>query len=129
MKGVLSFGANGIGSIFDREINANKEEEMIATHFEEVIHREHPNLAITLERRSNNYLSLCAGSSDFLRFKYTDRAKWISIFNYGLSEEDSRFSAQKNKRQVHWKAKIDDISDLSLFDKDVLEACVCMTGI
>lgn len=83
---------------------------------------------IHLEKLSDNYTSAFYGeNNDFLRFKFTDRTKWLSI---RLSAKDMKenlsnplFSAQSNKKQLHWKAKISDLSELDNFKTFILNAC------
>lgn len=104
------------------ESNSDKEsgldEGSVADHFISVIHSVCPDAKITLEHRSENYLSFCVNDIDVLRIKYTDRAKWISVdaWRFDLNENDPRFSIQNNKSQRHWKAQISGISDLDMFD-------------
>lgn len=71
--------------------------------------------SVRLIRKSDSYLTvICRG--EIVRFKYTERARWISIqivdsvrSNY---ESDSLFDSQKNKGQLFWKSSISDISDI-----------------
>lgn len=84
---------------------------------------------VTMKQMSNNYTSLFYGDyNDFLRFKLTKRTKWISI---RISEKDAManennplFSAQQNKRQFHWKASINDVSDIYLFKQFIINSCL-----
>lgn len=114
-----------VRSQFQKDLNANEKELLVAEHFISVINAAKPNIVVTLERRSDNYLSLCLKENDFLRFKYTDRTKWLSIDTtyLDLKEDDERFVTQKNKKQRHWKATIDDISMLQAFDELAVLAC------
>lgn len=73
---------------------------------------------IHLERRSDNYLSVVAYDHyDFVRFHVGLRSSWFSVWVAGEHRkdllEDLRFSAQKNKRQLHWKVQVHDISDIA----------------
>ena len=108
-----------------RELNINEDEQAIADHFIDVILKQKPEMNPVLERRSESYISLCQGETDFLRIKFTSRARWISIDSWAaeLEEDDPLFEAQTNKRQRHWKAKLDDISDIEQFDDYVVRAC------
>lgn len=121
----ISIGIDGVRSQFDKELNATREELQVAQHFIEIIRNRKPGVPVALERRADNYLSLCSGVNDFLRLKYTDRARWVSIDAEpaGLSADDPRFAAQKNKNQRHWKASLRDLSDLAGFDDAVVAAC------
>lgn len=117
-------GQLSISSQFEKELNASPEDLVIANHFIDFIKSRTPAAALTLERRSEDYLSLCVGASDFLRFKYTARARWISVDVFGLniSPSDPLFAAQKNKNQRFWKAAIQDVSELSKFDDIVFSS-------
>lgn len=123
--GIDDHGQPYMRSHIEKDLNANEKELFVAEHFISVIKAAKPDMKVTLERRSENYLSLCVGENDFLRFKFTDRTKWISIDTtyLDLAEDDERFTAQKNKRQRHWKAAIDNILSLSDFDELVVAAC------
>ena len=123
--GIDENGKLYVHSQFEKKLNANEEELLIAEHFVSAIARAKPDVSVSLERRSENYLSLCVSENDFLRFKYSERAKWISIDTtyLNLSEDDLRFAAQKNKRQRHWKAIICDLSELADYDELVVMAC------
>lgn len=114
-----------IKSQFDKDLNLTDDDKAIADHFIQIIGKSAPAAHVTLERRADEYLSLCVGDNDFLRFKYTPRARWISVAVWGLdiSPDDPRFSAQKNKQARFWKASIRDVSDLSDFDDVVVASC------
>ena len=128
MNGVtIGFNPEGgvyVTSQFEKDLNASPDDMRIADHFIDLIRQRSPAAALTLERRADDYLSLCAGEMDFLRFKYTSRARWISIDVSGLDvqADDPRFAAQKNKNQRFWKASIVDLSDLPSFDDTVFAA-------
>ena len=91
--------------------------------------QEHPAFdKVEVQRRSDNYWTMVAGRNDFLRFKYTDRAKWISLdLPTHLREknrENPAFAAQKNKNQRHWKASITGLNDLNDLADFITAACV-----
>ena len=82
-----------------------------------------------LEKNADAYTSLFYGEyNDFLRFKISDRTKWISIRMAPCDRENNLdnplFVAQKNKKQLHWKSKIDSIDDLSQFKCYFVNACL-----
>lgn len=81
------------------------------------------------EQRSRNYISLVLGYNDFLRFQYTKRTKWISLrlpLDIANSHvDDPIFSAQKNKKQYHWKAEISSVEDLDKLGVFIIASCVC----
>lgn len=123
--GIDENGKTFVKSQFDKSLDATPEELQIANHFIEILKIRKPDTPVVLKRRSDIYLSLCSGDNDFLRFKYTSRSRWISVDadSANLSAEDPRFSAQKDKGQRHWKANISDLSALSSFDQNVVDAC------
>ena len=102
---------------FDKALNANEQEIVIADHFITLIQEKCPDTPLKLERRSENYLSLCFNRLDLVRFKYTERAKWVSIDAdlAKVSADNPLFEAQKNKRVRHWKAKIENLTAISDF--------------
>ena len=114
-----------VTSQFEKELVMNDDQQKIAEHFISVIRAAVPAASLSLEQRSLDYVSMCVGANDFLRFKYTPRARWLSIDVIGLcvSPDDPRFAAQKNKNQRFWKAKIDNVSNLSAFDDLVIASC------
>lgn len=81
-----------------------------------------------VERRSRDYVSLICDENDFFRFKYSDRSKWCSIRlpkSLQLSNQDNElFNAQKNKKQLHWKADLKSMSDLELLKPFIIESCL-----
>lgn len=82
-----------------------------------------------IEKRSNDYTSIIyGGMNDFLRFKYTSRTKWISLrLPISLQKENENnplFSAQKNKRQLHWKASLSSLDDLEALKPFIIASCV-----
>lgn len=75
-----------------------------------------------IERKSNSYATIVIVGErpvDLIRFKYGARAKWIAV---PLTREDAKsnvdnplFAAQKNKKQLMWKANISSMSDVDKF--------------
>lgn len=57
----------------EREINANKEELMIAEHIQKFCPTSR------LVRVSDAYVTIKCVNTDVARFKFTDRAKWIQF--------------------------------------------------
>ena len=128
--GALKIGADATGrfavsSQFEKDRDINENEKKIAEHFLSVIKETEPGVIVSIERRARAYLSLCYEGGDFLRFKYTDRARWLSIDSWAvkLSVDDPRFIDQENKKARHWKATLSDLSDISKFDDLVIAAC------
>lgn len=61
-----------------------------------------------IESNSNDYLTLKYKLLDIVRIKYTDYAKWISIYISSESKKDNinnpLFEKETNKNKVHWKS-------------------------
>ena len=119
--GINQDGVLHVTSQFHKELNINSDERTLADHFISVISQHDDVSAVSVERRSSNYLSICVNGFDFLRFKFTDQARWISIdvTDLDIPEDDARFVAQTNKNQRFWKAAIKDLESLDQFDIDV----------
>ena len=72
---------------------------------------------VHLEKNSDAYTSLVYGKyNDFVRFKLTERTKWISIrmipSDRQANKDNPLFADQKNKNQLHWKVKIKNIDEI-----------------
>ncbi len=117
-----------VDSVFDKELNINDDEKKLAQIVLSFITPPEISKSIQLERRSKNYISMIFGNNDFLRFKYSERAKWISLrLPYELSStniDNPLFSAQKNKKQFHWRADIKSLDDLYLLKDFIIASCV-----
>lgn len=83
---------------------------------------------LAIEHRSDSYLSVVIGYNDFLRFKYSSRAKWISLDLppeiAAIHQNNPVFAAQKNKNQRHWKANISSLNDLDSISELINAACI-----
>lgn len=80
---------------------------------------------IKLCRRSENYLSLVAlNDMDFCRIKVGKRSCWFSIHGLQLPDsikQDKRFETV-NKKLVHWKISLSDVSDFKNNSDLILES-------
>jgi DNA polymerase-3 subunit epsilon len=69
-----------------------------------------------IARRSDNYISLLCGENDFMRFKASPRAFWVSLrlpfALAGENRDNPLFAAQANKNQFHWKCSITSVDEL-----------------
>ena len=63
--GISDQGKPILRSQFQKDLNANEKEMLVAEHFTSVINAAKPDVVVTLERRSDNYLSLCLKENDF----------------------------------------------------------------
>ncbi len=83
---------------------------------------------ITLQRKSKSYISMLYGINDFLRFKYSEKAKWISLRlprNLAKSNlENPLFAAQIRKSQSHWQAALHSLDDLESFRNFIIASCI-----
>lgn len=85
------------------------------------------NSQLHIEQRSNNYLSVLnsANGNDFLRLKFSDRTKWISLSMWGCDESiqnDVRFSHIENKNQRHWKIPLESVNDIANYSDAIIES-------
>ena len=84
---------------------------------------------VHLEKNSDAYTSLVYGKyNDFVRFKLTERTKWISIrmipSDRQANKDNPLFADQKNKNQLHWKVKIKNIDEIFSYQKFIINACL-----
>lgn len=83
-------------------------------------------------RKSNDYATIVhrgkEWDSDLARFKYTPRAKWVSVpipeSKVGQLKDSPMFAAQKNKKQLLWKSKIAAVDDAKPLAKIAYEYLV-----
>lgn len=80
---------------------------------------------LKFRRRSQDYLSILSpDDNDFFRIKATSRSVWFSVNGKILPKElqlDDRFNDVK-KSLIHWKVKLNDISDLKIYADIILAA-------
>lgn len=97
-----------------KEINANPQE----LELWELIQKICPEAM--LRRYSKGYLSgIAKEHCDFIRFKFTDRAKWFSIGTSGVYKEwlkDSRANLAENTKVLHWQFYIEKPDDILAFE-------------
>lgn len=83
---------------------------------------------LQIVQRSSNYLTVLAGMNDFLRFKYSHNAKWITLDLprelVVQNKDNPLFAAQKNKAQRHWKAMLSSLDDLDAMKDFILASCI-----
>lgn len=114
----------------ERELNLNDDEKKFVDIVFEMLEGDVDVSKLKVTRKSDNYATIeiqgAEYDSDLIRFKYTGKAKWISIF---LSEEDRRkyvddplFEAQKKKTQLHWKSKMNALEELYCYKKLLINA-------
>lgn len=131
MKLVIGFDETGklFTGLEKKELNANENELLLYQKIVDIISPHKDASKLRLERRSDNYLSVLYGEvNDFLRFKFTNKAKWITVL---ITPEDRPkyidsplFAAQKNKGQVQWKCKLNSIDDLDALSEVIVHSCI-----
>lgn len=99
---------------FKKEIITNEEKPKNLDE-SEMLERIIKELNLTdcsIEKRCMSYTTLVYKEYDIVRLRYSYTTKWISIL---LTKEDKKkyidsplFQMQENKRQVHWKSKLED---------------------
>lgn len=113
-----------IGS--NKALDLNENEAMLASMIIETLVNEGVNSdRLDIVRKSNDYATVvyhgCEWDSGLARFKFTERAKWVSvpIPNSKIEQLNNNpiFSAQKNKKQLLWKSKISAIEDSVILAK------------
>lgn len=81
-------------------------------------------------RRSDDYVSVLyrREDNDFLRFKASPRTLWVSIAMtpdmIKRLQTDERFDAQKNKKTIHWKSKLDSIQAVDALADVMAESAI-----
>lgn len=110
----------------DKDLDLNENEAMLASTIIEALINEGVNSdRLDMVRKSNDYATVvyhgCEWDSDLARFKFTERAKWVSVPIPESKSEQLKnnpiFSAQKNKNQLLWKSKISAIEDSIMLAK------------
>ena len=112
----------------DRCVELNELEKEV---FDKIIHMISNDVDISkirLEKRSDAYTSVVFGNlNDFMRFKFTDKTKWISLrLPREIAKENMDnplFDAQKNKRQLHWKSKLKSVDEIELLKPFIISSC------
>lgn len=120
-------GCISVDSSFEKELNLTSDEEGV---FGIIFSYLPCDLLdhVFIERRSKDYVSMFCGANDFLRLKFSSKSKWISLRLprdlAAANTENPLFSAQSNKKQLHWRASLNSLEDLSLFRNFIVASCV-----
>lgn len=127
MKGVFSFGVDENGKFFyvsgtQRYLTEVEPSEIEAQALEEILAP--VNAPVKLYRRSDDYLTICnEAGNDFCRLKATENTLWFSLDMWTNKVADRpSLERVKNKKQRHWKIKIDSIEEIKLFSDVIAEA-------
>lgn len=115
-------GVVDITTSFDkRALDLNNEEREVATTIISTLVESGIDAAkLEVVRKSDDYATIMHRGSewnaDIARFKFTPRAKWVSIevpeSRRSELSSNAMFDAQKNKKQAMWKSKISSIDDV-----------------
>lgn len=74
----------------ERDVNATTEEMQIFSELIFLISGAGQDIdPIELKKKSGSYVAACIGATDIMRFKFTDRAKWIQL-PYSADDKDKR---------------------------------------
>ena len=122
-------GSISVKSSFEKELNMSPLEQEASELILSLLHDSVDCSKIRLERRSDSYVSMFYGeNNNFLRFKLSDKTKWLSIqmcYEDRIDNIDNPlFSAQKNKNQFHWKSQFTSLSDLQKYKTFLVNACL-----
>lgn len=108
----------------EKELSINEDEVTLANRVlnhlvslgvdaDKLVVKQNTTSYATISYRGNSF------DWDLIRFKYTNRAKWVSVSISSKErkeyEDNPLFAAQKNKRQAMWKARIESIEDVDCF--------------
>lgn len=127
MNGEISFGVDENGKFFyvsgtqrySTEVEPTKKEAQALAHILAAV-----DGPVKFYRRSNDYLTICnEAGNDFCRLKASDKVLWFSLDMWTNKVADRpSLSAVQNKKQRHWKIKLDSIDDIEQFNDVIAEA-------
>lgn len=82
------------------------------------------NVPVKCYRRSSDYLTICnEAGNDFCRLKATENVLWMSLDMWTNKVQDRpSLDRVRNKRQRHWKIKLNSIEEIDLFADVIAEA-------
>lgn len=106
----IGFDFNNNDFRFNTEKEINEAECNILNSIKKELSVSFDAINFKIAKNSDDYSTLQYKNIDIARIKYTDRAKWISIF---ISDECKKdiinnplFNKEKNKNKVHWKSDL-----------------------
>ncbi|GAE48413.1 hypothetical protein [Mesobacillus boroniphilus] len=75
---------------------------------------------LQVAKKSDSYATIVMRGNewdfDLVRFKFTDRTKWIALnlskADRAVYKDKALFEAQKKKTQIQWKSELQSIEDL-----------------
>ena len=118
----IVFSKDGVYTTDNKDLNASTGELEVFEHVKKLL----PDEDITLERRSDNYVSVIIAGNDFMRIKWTDKAKWVSILMTNECkdkwEDSPLFAAQKKKTQIFWKSALEEPQQIAELAEPITSA-------
>ena len=121
----------------ERDVNLKEEEKRaVKLIFDMLQDTEINSEKLEVVRKSDSYATIVirgnAWDFDLVRFKFTNRTKWIAL---SLSEADREaykehalFEAQKKKTQIQWKSTLKSIDDLPVYKNLIVNSYIqCVT--
>lgn len=115
----------------ERDLQLNSEEKEVTAFIYAMLENTQVDRdKLEVIRKSDSYATVVIRGKeydfDLIRFKFTERIKWVSL---PLSKDDrlkfqenKLFEAQKNKKQIHWKSKLQAIEELLNYKELVINA-------
>jgi hypothetical protein len=112
----------------ERDINLNEEETEAVKLIFEMLEGTDVNIEkLQVTKKSDSYATIVLRGHewdfDLVRFKFTDRTKWIALnlskADREVYRDDALFEAQKKKTQIQWKSVLQSIDDLPKY-KDLI---------
>lgn len=121
LDNLLKYG-NAVRGDWEKELNPSADECEFLSRVLSFL-----PVTVSVERRSNDYISVICENNDFLRFKLSPRTKWLSLNLPSELRPDyiesPLFAAQKKKNVVHWKATLSAVSDVDAYKDLIISSC------
>jgi hypothetical protein len=111
----------------DRDLNLNANEVILVNRIMTLLSEDIDVSSFKLVRKSDAYATIVIDGSkydknydsDFIRFKYSDKAKWVSFVvpyeDRDKYKDDPLFAADKNKKGIFWKSALDDSMTVDVY--------------
>lgn len=106
----------------EREANIKPEAEKVIERIAEVIEKYVDKSTLKITRRCNDYLTIAIKGTEYDGdvVRIQNSGKWISIAvspeNRKKYAESDWFTDQKNKTQIMWKTKINNLDDINKYE-------------
>jgi hypothetical protein len=115
----------------ERDINLNEEEIQAVNLIFEMLEDTVIDIdKLEVTRKSDSYATIVLRGNDwdydFVRFKFTDKTKWIALnlskADRAVYKADALFEAQKKKTQIQWKSVLQSIEELPKYKKLIVNS-------